>query len=126
MRTRVLLFILFAMTLVSLGGLFAILFNTAPEGSNVLALFYASTFFLIFGLVFFVGYAINYYRYRALPPWQQTSAVFRYGAILGTLVVLNLLISVYVGYSTPLLIILIALGVFGEIVWRKKMSLNLP
>lgn len=111
--------------MVSLGGLLTILFNTAPEGRNILMLFYTSLFFLIFGLVFFAGYAINYYRFKALPPWQQTSAVFRYGAILGMLVILNLLVSVYIGYSAALLIILIILGVLAEVVWRKKASIKL-
>lgn len=126
MKTRVLIFILFALTLVSTGGLFAIIFNTAPDNGNIIALFYLSIFFLMFGLVFFIGYGINRFRYQAMPPWQQTSAVFRYGTLLGIFTVVNLLMSVYIGYSTPLLIVLIFLVLLGEIIWRKRSNIKLP
>ena len=126
MKTRVLVFILFVLTLVSLGGLLVIIFNNAPDTSNVLTLFYLSVFFLIFGVVFFIGYAINRFRYQAMPPWQQTSAVFRYGTLLGVFTVVNLLISVYIGYSTPLLIVLIFLVLLGEVIWRKRANIKLP
>lgn len=126
MKTRVLFFILFTITIISIGGLLYILFNTSPENSNVLTFFYLSIFFLIFGVVFFIGYVINRYRYKALPPWQQTAAVFRYGALIGVFTVLNLLISVYIGYSTPILVILLFLVILSEIIWRKKMAVKLP
>ncbi|MEX0594777.1 MAG: hypothetical protein WD157_01610, partial [Patescibacteria group bacterium] len=90
MKTKVLVFLIFTVTLFAIGTLVTILFNMPPDNRSVLAMFYTCVFLLIFGAVFFIGYGVNHYRFQALPPWQQTASVFRYGALLGLFVVLNL------------------------------------
>ncbi len=126
MKTKVLLFLLFTLTLFAIGTLITILFNVPPSGTNALVMFYGAIFILIFGLVFFVGYGVNRYRFQALPPWQQTATVSRYGILTGLLAVLSLVVSAYIGLSWPLFIVLIALVVFTEVLWRKRKAIKLP
>lgn len=126
MKTKALLFLLFTLTLFAAGTLVTLLFNLPPAGIKTLTLFYGAIFLLIFGLVFFVGYGVNRYRFQALPPWQQTATVSRYGILLGALTVLSLVVSAYIGLSWPLFIVLIALVVFSEVLWRKRKAIKLP
>lgn len=126
MKTRVLLFVIFTTTLLAAGTLATLLFNVPPTEARTLTLFYSSLFLLIFGLVFFSGYGINQYRFQALPPWEQTATVSRYGALLALLMVLSLLVSAYVGLSWPLFIVLVVLVIFSEILWRKRKAIKLP
>ncbi len=126
MKTKVLLFFLFALTLFAAGTLITLLFNVPPTGWQVLALFYGALFLLIFGLVFFTGYGVNRYRFQALPPWQQTATVSRYGILLGVLTVLCLLVSAYIGLSWPLFIVLLAFIACAELLWRRRKAIKLP
>lgn len=125
MKTKVLLFIIFTATLFALGTIITLMFNSAPETGSVLTVFYTAVFTLIFGLVFFGGYWINHSRFQALPPWQQTASVLRYGFLLGLLVVLLILVSAYVGLSVPLFLVLLSLIAFAEILWRKRRAIKI-
>ncbi|MEX1052086.1 MAG: hypothetical protein WEC83_01725 [Patescibacteria group bacterium] len=126
MKTKVLLFLLFAVTLFAAGTLLTLIYNVPPSGWRALLSFYGALFLLIFGLVFFVGYGVNRYRFQALPPWQQTATVSRYGILFGLLTVLSLIVSAYIGLSWPLFMVLVALIAFTEILWRKRRAIKLP
>lgn len=125
MKTKVLLFIIFTATLFALGTIITLMFNSPPESASVLAMFYFAVFVLVFGIVFFVGYGVNHSRFQALPPWQQTASVLRYGLLLGLLTVLVVLVSAYVGLSTPLFLVLLSLVVLAEILWRKRKAIKI-
>lgn len=124
MRTKVLLFTIFSATLFAFGAVVSLLFETTPDSRTILLIFYASLFVLIFGVVFFAGYGINYYRFRAVPPWQQTATVFRYGFLLGLLTVLTLLVSAYIGLNWPLFLVLLALITLLEVLWRRRRGVS--
>jgi len=120
MKTKVLRFLIFVVTLFSIGAIITLLYNYPPSEKNILVIFYLSLFFTIFGVVFFVGYGINQWRYQALPPWQQTASVLRISLLLGLLAILIALVSSYIGLSWPLFLVLLALITLIEVFWRRR------
>lgn len=120
MKTKALLFTLFAVTLFAVGTLVTVFFNTAPTTRDVIWLFYATFLISTFGLMFFGFFIAAYIKNRAIPAWQTTASCFRYAAILAVLfTVLITLNSHQVLNFASALVIIIALGL-AELIWRRK------
>lgn len=124
MKTRVLLFLLFVVTLFAAGTLVTVLFNTAPNTREIIALFYTALFCTVFGLIFFTSYGVAALRYQGLPDWHSTVASLRLGLVGGLFVgILSAIQSVQL-LNTATFIILIILAVAGELMLRKRLAVK--
>lgn len=121
MRTRILLFLTFTITLVSLGLTTTVLFNSAPEGIDVLSLFYGSLFISLFGLVFFAFYLLNYFRNLSIPPWQQTVNALRWAGLAGACCIVLLLLQANRVLNIATLMIVLVAIVLLELVLRRNL-----
>lgn len=122
MRTKVLIFALFALTLIALGTLVTVIFNTAPATRDVIWLFYVSLWLTVFGLVFFGLFARNFTRNRTTPPWQSTLAAFRYSVVGATLASVLIALNANNLLTIPnALVVFLALGL-AELTWRRRGS----
>lgn len=124
MKTRVLLFLLFVVTLSSAGTLVTVLFNTVPNTREVIALFYTALALTIFGLVFFTAYGIAALRFQGLPDWHSTLAALRLGLVLGLFVVVMSAIQSVQLLNVATFIILIILAIAGDLMLRKRLQLK--
>jgi|GEM_PF-1911798 len=120
MKTRVLLFLLFTITVFAIGTLVTVLFNTTPSSTGVVALFYTSFFATLFGLIFFSVYGLAYLRLQAIPNWQSTLTALRLGVVGSTLFSVLLAIRSVNLLNLATFIILVILAVAAELVMRKR------
>ncbi len=122
MKTRVLLFSIFTIVVFAIGTTIAVLFNTVPSNSEVIALFYLSLMLTIFGLIFFVTYLFAYLRAQALPGWNQTLSSLRLGAVTGLMIVVLLAIRSVNLLNIPTFIIVLILSIAAELILRRKLK----
>ncbi len=120
MKTRVLLFFLFSVTVFAVGTLITVLFNTAPATSEVIALFYTSLLLTVFGLVFFLIYGLASLRFQAIPDWRTTTGAFRMSGITAVLTAVILGIQSVSLLNAATLIILVLLAAAAELLLRRK------
>jgi hypothetical protein len=120
MKTKALLFLIFAVTVFAFGTLITVLFNTAPIGTNVVALLYISLLTTLFGLIFFATYGFFYLRLQAMPSWQATATALRLGSLGATLLVLSLMIRSLNLLNSLTFLILIILTVATELMMRRR------
>ena len=120
MKTRVLLFLFFTITIFALGTVISILFNTAPTSREIIALLYFALFTTIFGVVFFAVYSFHYLRQQAIPSWQSTLTAVRLGLVIGLLVDILLAIRSVNLLNTATFIILVLIAVAAELLLRKR------
>jgi hypothetical protein len=120
MKTRVLLFIIFAVSVFAFGTLVTTLFNTAPIENEVIVMFYLALFVALFGLTFFITYGFYYLRLQATPNWQSTLFALRLGTIAGLLAVILLAIQSVNLLNAATFIILLVLSVVAELIMRRR------
>lgn len=120
MKTKILLFSIFAITLFAIGSAITVLFNTAPTTRDVIWLFYTATLFSLFGLAFLTMYLVSYLRFRLTPSSQTISNSLRYSTLFGLCVVA--LIALGANNSLNWLIGLIVVGVMiiADLLWRRR------
>lgn len=120
MKTKILLFSVFTITLLAIGTVITVLFNTAPETKDVIWLFYTATFFFLSGLAFLVMYLVSYLRFRLTPAAQTIANSLRYSALFGLCVIA--LIALGANNSLNWLIGLIVIGamVIADLLWRRR------
>lgn len=124
MKTRVLLFLIFAIMVFALGTVVTVLFNTAPTSNDIVALFYISLFCTLFGITFFAVYSVSYLRLQALPDWQSTASALRLATVLAALISALLLIRSVNLLNAATFIILIILAVASELILRRRSALK--
>lgn len=95
MKMRVLLFLIFALTLFAVGALIDILFNTSPGSIKVMVAFYAALFFTLAGLVFFSFYSFIYLHIGNLPSRLSTVLQIRLSIYLALWLSSMLALSAY-------------------------------
>ncbi len=121
MKTRVLLFLLFVVTLSAVGTLIALLFNSTPTTKEIIGLFYLALGATAFGLVFFALYGASALRLQAIPDWQSTLSALRIGLIAGVFIPILLAIQSVELLNVATFIILVLLAVASELMLRRKL-----
>jgi len=121
MRTRVLLFAVFTISLFALGVLITTIFNTAPGPFEVLTLFYISFFLTAFGAIFFTLY-LRYYLTAptVIPGWQQTAASFRIAVLISSLLSIMLALQASKLLNLGTVLVLVVAVVLLELVVRRR------
>lgn len=122
MKTKSLLFFIFAATLFAGGTTITVIFNTAPTTPNVLWLFYISLFVTLFGLLFLILFIRSYITHRIMPPWQETAGNLRLSILVGLFMVLLLSLRAYRLLTTPTLLALSAAFILANIAWTKRLK----
>jgi len=123
MKTKVLLFSLFTVTLFALGATVTLLFNTSPETREVIWLFYTAYLLSVFGIVFFLLFIWNAIKFHATPPWQTTFSCVRYSLLFAILTSLLLILNANNVLSLPTGLVITAGLIIAELVWRRKAAL---
>lgn len=93
MRTRILLFFIFAITLFAIGTTVTLLFNSAPENRGIIVGLYVAIYISIFGCMSLAFYGYNRYQYEATPPWKATSASIKYSLLASLFVAIILFLG---------------------------------
>lgn len=124
MKTKTILFALFAVTLFAIGTTVTLLFNSAPTEQNLISYFFLSLFVSIFGLFFFVALVINFFRFHSTPPWQSTLASGRYSVLLALFLTLSLLLRSYKLWNIATGIVLFVIVVVLDLLWRGRLKLK--
>ncbi|QQG50108.1 MAG: hypothetical protein HZB70_00790 [Candidatus Berkelbacteria bacterium] len=125
MKTKVLLFLIFAVTIFALGTVVTVLFNTAPTSADVIALFYLALLVAVFGIIFFATYSFHYLKLQAIPSWQSTIGAMRLGLVGGLLIIALLAIRSVDYLNTATFIVLFLLAIATELILRKRTVLKL-
>ncbi len=120
MKTRALLFGLFALTLFAIATLLSLLLNYSPSATETIGLFYVAVFLTTFGLTFFALYGFFYFRAQMIPSWKQTVTAFRIGSLTGLLLVAYLLLSHNNSLNSATVIVLLVGMIIVEISLRKR------
>lgn len=72
MKTRIILFLVFAILLFSLGLLLTVVFNSLPSNPRTLLLFYGSYLLTLIGVIFYANYLITSFNGRWQGSYYQT------------------------------------------------------
>ena|SRR5579872_3601946 len=125
MRTKILLFFVFTITLLAIATVITLLFNSAPDNLYILISFYGSIMVSVAGIVFFIFYGIAFYNYEATPPWQITSNSIRYSILAAIFVALILLLSSHrlLNWFTSITMLLTVIA--AELLWRRRKQTNI-
>lgn len=120
MRTRLLIFCMFSLTLFALATLITLIFNTAPVDYQIISAFYVSAVLSVFGLIFLAAYGFVYLRNQSLPSWRVTSTLFRFSFYAGLLSVMSLLLRSYKLLNFATLMVLITALFLAELFLKKR------
>ena len=124
LRTKVLLFTIFAVTLSAFGLLVTTLFNSAPT-HQALWYFYSSGFLTLFGIAFYVLYLIAYFKFNITPDNQSLFSSLRYAFLVGLVVMLIIAIRANNALNWPIAaVILVAIVIVG-LLWRRQPGFKL-
>ncbi|HSX42027.1 MAG TPA: hypothetical protein VLE93_01615 [Candidatus Saccharimonadales bacterium] len=124
MKTKAILFGLFAVTLFSVGTTVTLIFNSAPTDHQLISYFFLSLFVSLFGAFFFIQLAINFFRFHATPPWQSTLASGRIAVLLSAFLTLALLLRSYKLWNVATGIVLFVIVVVLDMLWRGRLKLK--
>lgn len=124
MKTKTILFGLFAITLFALGVTVTLLFNSAPTDNRLIAYLFLSLFVSIFGLAFFIQLTVNFFRFHSVPPWQSTLTSGRYSALLALFLTLSLLLRSYKLWNIATGIVLVVITVVLDLLWRGRLKVK--
>ncbi len=119
MRTKAVLFTIFAATLFATATFISVIFNTAPTTLGVIILFYASLIITILGLFFLVGYAVSFFKYHSTPPWQVTVSLVRVGIILALSLAVVMALRSYQLMNWATFLVILAISIMAEFMGRK-------
>jgi len=120
MKNKLLFFIIFSVTLFSLATTITLLFNTSPDTPTIIAAFFASVLLTLFGLIYSLLNAIQYFRYRSTAPWQSTLFNLRLASIVSLVLIVYLLMSAYNIFNVATALVVLALSVVSELLWRRR------
>lgn len=120
MKTKVLLFLIFAVGVFAFGTLITTLFNTVPSSNTVVAMFYVSFLITLFTVIFFISYGLYYLRLQSMPNWQSTLFSLRLGALSALVAAILLAIRSVNLLNAATIIILLLLAVAAELVMRRR------
>ncbi len=120
MKTKVLIFLIFTISVFAIGTLITVLFNTAPTSRDVIALFYLALFASIFGVAFFINYGFNYLKFQALPSWNSTAGALRLSTVISVLGCVMLSVRSVKLLNWITFVILIILAVAAELILRRR------
>lgn len=124
MKTKALVFFIFALLMFSVATLFTVLFNTAPSTISTIVLFYISVAVTLFSVIFLANYLINYWKFHLTPPWASTMAGLRWGSLTGIFVCLLLAMQAQRLLNIPTGVILVVIVVILELIWRRRLNAN--
>lgn len=126
MKTRILLFVIFAVSLFSLGLLLTVLFNSPPKGSNTLLLFYGSFALTITGLAFYAQYITSTITGRIQGSYWKTILDHLRIAIIvsGTVTIMTLLQANRLLNAATALILIFA-AVVAELMLKRRSTIKL-
>lgn len=120
MKNKLLFFVIFSVTLFALATTITLLFNTAPDTPAIIATFYISALLTIFGLIYSTLNAIQYFRFRSTAPWQSTLFNLRLACIVSLVLIVYLLMNVYNIFNVATALVVLALSVVSELLWRRR------
>ena len=121
MKTRSILFSIFAITLFALGFVVTLLFNSSPTKSATIVEFFAALFICVFGVIFFLLLIANFFRYQATPQWQSTINSSRWAALTAGYAVLGLILSVFRLLNLATALVLLAIFIVVDLLWRGRL-----
>ena len=108
MKTKALLFLVFALTLIGLTGLSWTVTTLTPESQGGLGWFYGSWLITITGSGWLIGYCLTYLRTRSGLSWYRIASLFRWAGLLAGLSALGLALRARGDFGPGWLIILLA------------------
>lgn len=122
MKVKALLFVIFTIFLFALGILVTTLFNSAPTAPDAVAMFYASLFLALFGLIFFIMLIVMYLKTKVTPGFSTLKTlvglVLTADALLIALLVLKA--NEILNWATS--IVLALLAVITSVVLKRRIN----
>jgi len=123
MNPRVLMFIVFTISIFASGVLITTLFNSAPTDKTVVVMFYSSLFLTLYGLIFWLFWFINRIKTGLAPNISLLKTILRLTLIADLLLITLLFLGSNKILNWPIAIILIVvamiLGLFSKRFGRK-------
>lgn len=123
MNPRVLMFIVFTISIFASGVLITTLFNSAPTDKTVVVMFYSSLFLTLYGLIFWLFWFINRIKTGLAPNISLLKTILRLTLIADLLLITLLFLGSNKILNWPIAIILILvamiLGLFSKQFGRK-------
>lgn len=122
MKTRVIYFIIFTLTLCALGTVLTLLFNWQPKNAEIISAFFLSFFLLVGGGLFMILSLVSYWRYRTTPAWQSTLTSARWSILLAGFLSLALLLRSYRLWNLATGITLAVVFIVLDLLWRRRLN----
>lgn len=122
MRTKVVLFLVFAITAFAFAFLMSAILNRQPDSTKMMVIFYGSALVFLTGLVFLIGYFLAYWRLRLLPGWQTIVAWSRISLIIALLATFSLILQAYRLLTGPSFLIVLFGLIMLELVLRRAQT----
>ena len=123
MKSRILLFSVFSLSLFAFAVLLTILFNTTPSHPEEIIAFFGSLLFVLFGFITFGFYIFSFYRSKTIPNWSDVLSYVKQSLVLSLGIVLIISLRAYKLINGPSLLILIA-GLLIAQFLAKKVSIK--
>ena len=120
MKTKILLFSAFTVTLFAIGVDITVLFNTEPTTRDLIWLFYVATFFSLLGLSFLILYYASYLRFRLTPSAQSIGNALRYATLFGLCVAILIALRANNSLSWLVGIIVVGVMIIADLLWRRR------
>lgn len=120
MKSKLLFFSIFSVTLFALATSITLLFNTAPENLVIIASFFISLLLTVFGISYCVLYGFQHFRFRQTAPWQSTMFNLRLSLLISSVMLVFLLLSAYNIFNVATALVTVALAVVSELLWRRR------
>ncbi|MDO8650155.1 MAG: hypothetical protein Q7K33_02475 [Candidatus Berkelbacteria bacterium] len=120
MKVRALLFVIFTVCLFALGVLVTTIFNTAPATNDAVAMFYASLFITLFGLIFFLLIAFTRLQTHVNPGLAALKVMLRFAVITDVLIVALLALKANNVLNWATSIVLVVVAIIIGVVLKKR------
>lgn len=120
MKSRVLVFIIFTISLFALGLLVTTLFNTSPTSLENVLMMYFSLFLTLVGLFFFINYGATYKRMATSPNLTSVWSMLKLALILDVLILTLIFLKSTQVLNAPTTIILMIVAVIVALITKKR------
>jgi len=122
MKIKALLFVIFTISLFALGVLVTTLFNTAPATNDAVAMFYASLFIALFGIIFFLLLLFTRLQTQVSPGLAAIKMMLRLAAVFDALIIALLALRSNNVLSWPTAIVLFVVTIIIGVMLKRRVK----
>lgn len=122
MRIKSFIFALFTINLLAAATIITLLFNTKPNATDIIIIFYLCALVFIAITYFLIRLFFIYMKENGLPSWSKITNVLRFGFVISFYLTLALFFQSTGLLNSAVMIALAISAIFTEILLKRKFS----